>query len=158
MNMDGPRDEWTATDVWAESDSSTPLDGEEADESMTVDAVEYENRIRAVLNGSRTPREDSEDGDEEGIGVQPMLEKADVGGEVEIGIGEEEFGMQSPRSSAPSTPSQMPRQVSYIREYWHPSSRRRLRTDGFRPFNLEITVTRSSTFLGHTSTALPVPQ
>ena len=115
MNMDGPRDEWTSTDVWADSDPSTPLDGEEPDESMTVDAVEYENRIRAVLNGSRTPREDSEDGNEEGIGVQPMLDKADTG-VLETGIGEEEFGMQSPRSSAPSTPSPMPRQVSYIRE------------------------------------------
>lgn len=109
--MEGPRDEWRATDVWAESDISTPQDTEEDQDeeySMSVDAVEYQKRIREVLNGTQTPRQGPDEVEEEGIGVEPMLEK--------MGIGEEEFGIQSPRSSVPSTPTKTPRQLSYIRE------------------------------------------
>lgn len=117
MRMDGPRDEWNDRDVWADSEPDTPLENGddeemEGDASMSADAVEYQKRIRAVLKGSRSSR--AEEGEEEGIGVEPISEK-DGTDEVEIGMGEEEFGMQSPRSSAPSTPSKMPRQVSYIR-------------------------------------------
>ena len=119
MNMDGPRDEWTAANVWVDSDPGTPRNGPaaeevedeevmEGDDSMSVDMIEYQKRIRQVLNGSRSPRQDSEETEEEGIGVEPGVELS--------GNGEEEFGMQSPRSSAPSTPSKMPRQISYIRQ------------------------------------------
>lgn len=111
--MDGPRDEWKSADVWADSDLPTPDngDGAEGDVSVGLDSVEYEKRIREVLNGIHRPEPETVDedlGNEEGIGVESMLEKT--------GIGEEEFGVQSPRSSAPSTPSLAPRQLSYIRE------------------------------------------
>lgn len=75
--------------------------------------MEYEKRIRDVLNGARSPSDDQEDGTE----TENVVEGAQAEDELEkTGIGEEEFGMQSPRSLAPSTPSLAPRQLSYIRK------------------------------------------
>jgi hypothetical protein len=100
---------------WADSGDQTP----DADESMDVDMVEYEKRLKEVLAGGGTGEvHDGDDNEYEGgvgmartdtSGLDSLMEKT--------GIGEEEFGVPSPRSSPPSTPIQNQRQLSYIREW-----------------------------------------
>jgi hypothetical protein len=83
---------------------------------MSVDLREYKKRLRDVLSGRGEDSPEHMNGDAVGSegaegdvgGIEGLLEKT--------GIGEEEFGGPSPKSTAPSTPQKNPRQVSYIRE------------------------------------------
>lgn len=119
QEMEAGRNHWTKAEVWEDSEVPTP-DGDGPDASMSFDADQYQKRIREILSNSHPPPlqpeakaelEDTEDGSQAdgSTEVDGVLEKT--------GIGEEEFGEQSPRSSAPSTPSQTPRQLSYIRKF-----------------------------------------
>jgi hypothetical protein len=101
-------------DVWANSGERIP----DADDSMDMDMLEYQKRIQAVLTGGQ---ERAGTGDAESIGaVDAGSDRVDgIGSDgvlEKTGIGEEEFGAASPRSSPPSTPLQNQRQLSYIRE------------------------------------------
>jgi hypothetical protein len=104
---DGPYDSWNPN--WEDSQADPPTP--DADESISVDMMEYQKRLRDVMNGSRadTPGEDEEIDGVEDNGLERLLEKT--------GIGEEEFGVSSPSTSPPSTPQKSLRQVSYIRTY-----------------------------------------
>jgi hypothetical protein len=100
---------------WGDSVSDAPTP--DADDSMSMDMLQYQRRLRDVLNGARedTPEQIEGDVDE----YPEHIEEDEVGDRLldNTGIGEEEFGMPSPRSSPPSTPLKDSRRVSYIREF-----------------------------------------
>lgn len=99
---------------WEDSQSEAPTP--DADDSISVDMMQYQKRLRDVLEGTRADTSEEMDGDIGSEGAEGDV--GEIGGLLEkVGIGEEEFGGPSPSSTAPSTPQKNPRQVSYIRMF-----------------------------------------